>query len=256
MATPTPKFQVYSVQKTSAGTLNHEWDTPFSETPTVLVTAYWKNYPYSYTQSAETIVYVDKYRIEVYSNRADAQNYHVNILAIEQGTTKLCNLKIAAGTTVDPKEETRYDIDFESDLSFHKPPVLLSPLWSKHYGDNNYIETVDYTSRSAATILSAHNGTDFYVNYMGIDRGISGDKTGKVEVGTFQKRVTGICRVYFESQMTHHLPTIFISPWFDEQNAAIGYIPVITKVERDYFEFYSYDNATNLNFNWVAITPA
>ncbi len=69
-------------QKVADGVLKITFDGPFKDTPTVCVSSFWHKEKPESVSKIETIVSVDKFGFEVYSNNYHPKDYFVSWIAI------------------------------------------------------------------------------------------------------------------------------------------------------------------------------
>lgn len=236
-------FQAFSRKKTAAD-LTFNFTPAFTSTPVVLLTPYWKaqNAAVGYVP---TLTAINNLEGKVTSDNS-ADNYFVNVLAIDAGKGTFGGLPAIAGTKI--KTSSAVEIELGSPLTSLDPVTLLSSLW---IGAVGYIDTLDDNAASEIHVVSNNSAPDgYFTQYLCTDRGLDPD----VQVGSVNKTGGGMLRVYFPNSWSSP-PLVFLSPWWNDQNAGVGYIETVSNVTADYFELVSGNAAPNYFVNWMAVQP-
>lgn len=239
-------MQAFTVLKNDS-TVTATYPASCSATPILLMTPV-------YTTAVGATDYVAKADSEscTISSKNVAADYHVNVLAVDSGAGSFGTLKFIAGIQTKIKPEIKIDIT-NGHLNSRNPVTIISANW-KGSGNLGGIDTVDDASKTEISVVSINSASDYQVSYISADIGI-GTQGGQVlQTGIANKTGGGTLRVYF-TQKFSEIPTVFLTPWWNDQGAAVGSVETLLADETtiDYFELTSGNTATNYYVNWMAL---
>ena len=238
--------QVQSVSKTE-DTVDVIFQSTL-EQPVVIVTPYWRGGGTVGYQ--ETITSLTPNGCSITSGNA-ADNYFVNVLAVESDITHIGDIKATAGSH--QKEEQALEIDFPAGaLTSPDPATLLSSHWRGSDQGVGFIDTVDDLAASECRVISGNADIRYYTHFLAMDIGIWKDSGQRVATGIVNKTSNGLQRVYFPTAFDTP-PTVFVSPWWNNANAAVGSVETIHRVNEHFCEANSANAAANYFVAWAAV---
>lgn len=233
-------YQAYSVNKKS-GSVVVPFDPPFANPPVVLTTPYWKGQG-SAVGHVPTVskVSADSATI-VGGNYAD--NYFVNVLAVERDALSIGELPVLVDSTNKTTGVVKIDAAAPS------PSVnLLSAFWDGQGAGVGNVETLNTMDSGDLTVVSGNAASNYFVNSV------------STVVGSFPSAQAGIANkvggdahtVYFP-RAWQTPPTVFVSPWWANANSGVGSIETISDVTEDSFTVVSGNRASNYFIDWLAV---
>ena len=180
--------------------------------------------------------------------------YKVNILAITSGPITFGDATIISGKQLKTADEISVNI-LNPGLTSPDPVVLLTPFWSESATAGlGSVDTVDDSAASEFSIYSANKAPQgYYTQYLVMNIGIYTHAGKKIHNGILNKNSSGELRVYFTEPFTE-IPTIFLTPWYNDQNLAVGNLEasVINKITIHYFVLSSGNHSPHYFCNWLA----
>lgn len=234
--------------KTNPGSLTISFGNSFPEPPIVILTPFW-NGSNSEVGSIPTISEITNDNCTIVSQNS-ASNYFLNVMVIERQTSEIGGIQAWVGQAL--KNGQSLELIFDSPVFKSLDPiVLLTSFWQGEHAIVGNIETLDDTARSEAKVVSNNQASNYFVNYLAMDRGFV---PGLFEANTVNKTAQGTVRVYFANDFSDP-PIVILSSWWNDANSQVGHIETVTKVTAQYFEFTSQNAASNYFVNWVAMTP-
>lgn len=251
---PIPEFDALIQSATvlkQAKTIKFTFATPFKAPPLVFVQAYYRETGTSV--AIETVTDISATGCAITSNNGSpaSTNYFVCILAVDSGLTAFGALPLALGNLPKTKPAATLNLPTQR-LGAPDPALLLTPYWQGSTEPSGQIETVLTSSPTECSVFGGSAAKNYSANFLAADPGIGKVGPRRMMAGVANKTGGGVLRVYFP-QPFKTVPSVFLTPWYDNYNAAMGSLETLNMVCNDYFETVSGHAAANYFVNWVAV---